>query len=633
MGRRRKHPRQESPTPAPEPQAAWSADPRQAIALAIAAALAVACYANAPANGFALDDIGIIVENPVVRNGAGLGTIFTSPYWPVGASGVSADPTLYRPLTILSFLVDAALWGPRPSAFHAVNILWHVAATVLLFVTAVRVLGSLLPAFAAAALFAVHPLHTEAVTGLVGRADLMATVFVLSAFLLLRRRDSSGVTPWRLVAGASCWMLGLFAKEMAATLPALLVLDDWLHRHELPRDRPPRLQLLVGRYAALAVAAVAWLLLREQAVSGESQVWAGFVGLSPLPRVLTASRVALEYVGLFLFPVRLLADYWVTEVPIATTVLDPLVLLSLLTWLAAGALVVRVSGREPGLALGIAWFFITFAPVSNVLFPIGVAKAERLMYLPSVGLCFVAAWGLDRLQRLVRPPLAVRLAVMAIIAVLGARTLVRNRDWKDSLTLALATLRESPASPLMNDIAAGEYMKRGDAAAALPLLRAAVQSAPGMAFIRTHLGTVYGSLGQLDSAVAQYTEALRLNPSDSDAHNNIGVALMSGGRVEEAIPHFRAAIGIRPTFPDPHMNLGVLFLGRGALDSALARVVEAVRLNPASAEGHNNLGVVLQRVGQLDRAAAEYREALRLNPNHAKARENLAALVSGAPPR
>lgn len=589
-------------------------------------ALAVAAYLNALANGFALDDIGIIVENPVVRNGAGLGSILTSPYWPAGASGVSADPTLYRPFTILTYVADAALWGLNATEFHAVNVALHAAATALVFILAARLFGGMPAPFASAALFAVHPLHTEAVTAVVGRADVLATVFFVGALLALR--DRSRFSALRIGLGSGLWLLGLLSKEIAATLPLVLALDDRLHRHEFPAARASMVRILASRYGALTVAGVLYLVLRDQAVSGGAQWWPGFVGIGATPRVLTASRVLMEYLVLFAFPVRLLADYWTTEVPIATSLTDPPVALSIGLWVVTGALLVRYARRTPAVVLSAAWFFITILPVSNILFPIGVAKAERLTYLPSVGLCLAAGWGLSRVGQAARLAIAGRVAFAVLVAILVLRTARRNADWKDSLTLARATLALSPGSPLMNDIAAGELMKQGNAAAALPLLEVAARQAPEMPFIRTHLGTVYASLGRRDDAITEYLAALRLNPSDADAHNNLGVTLMAVGREEEAITHFRSAMAIRPALPDPHLNLGALLLGRNLLDSALARFSEAVRLSPGSAEAHNNLGVVLQRLGQGERAAAEYREALRLNPGHAKARENLAGLLS-----
>ena len=257
--------------------------------LAAALLLALVAYANALGNGFVLDDVGVIVENPLVHQGADVWTVFTSGYWPSGASGVSTDPTLYRPLVILSYVLNGSGPGLNATAFHAVNLALHVLATALVFLLALRIFESAMGSLAAAAVFAVHPVHTEAVTGIVGRADVLATVFFLASFLVLRRRAAfvdaeqsrrlHVALGWGL-AGAVAWLCGLFSKEIAATLPLVLVLDDWLARREFPAERGPAIRVLLVRYTPLGVAAVLYLLLRDNAIAGGSQIWPGFADVS-----------------------------------------------------------------------------------------------------------------------------------------------------------------------------------------------------------------------------------------------------------------------------------------------------------------------------------------------------------------
>ena len=203
-----------------------------------------------------------------------------------------------------------------------------------------------------------HPVHTEAVSGIVGRGDVMATVFFLSAFLLLRRRvrfADERLMPalgWSVLA-ALLWLGGLLSKEIAATLPLVLAVDDWLARREFP-DRARTIRMLLVRYVPLVAAAIVYLLLRQNAVAGGSQIWPGFADVSTVARILTASRVMMEYIGLFIFPRTLLADYWKTDVPIATSLADPLVLLSFLLWTGVAALAFTRLRRDRAHASGAA---------------------------------------------------------------------------------------------------------------------------------------------------------------------------------------------------------------------------------------------------------------------------------------
>jgi Flp pilus assembly protein TadD len=621
-------------TAAPAPSGPLALFRSVAKPLALVVAISVLAYANTLRNGFTLDDVPIIVENPTIRSVGSIGTIFGSNYWSRGGVGIVGDSTLYRPLTVFTYAVDFALWDLNAAAYHLVNVVLHTATTVLVFLVAIELFGSVVAAFAAASLFGVHPIHTEAVASVVGRSEVLATLLVLTAFLVLRRRPTAGMLAPRTLslgpaaAGGALYLLGLFAKESAVTLPLVLAVDDVLRRDDSARDSRTTRREVALRYGALVGAAAVYFSVRRQAVSGGAQMWPGFVGVSPVERALTASRVMLEYIGLFVYPKTLLADYWKPDVPIASSILDPLVALSVLAWIGLAVLAAFLvrRGRHSALVLSIAWFFITIVPVSNIFFPIGVGKAERLLYLPSVGLCLVAGWGYGMAAARLRSPRLAQAALATVLAALTVRTVLRNGDWRDNATLALATLAVSPSSPLMNDLAAGEYFRRGDAARAVELLREAARQAPDMALIRSHLGAAYHSQGKVDEAIAEYRESIRTNPTDASTYNNLGVAYRDKGREDEALAEFSRAIAINPNYADPHINIGSVQLERGRLTEAEAAFAAAVRADPLSANAHNALGVALGRLGHIERAAEQHREALRLQPDHASARANLERL-------
>jgi hypothetical protein len=532
--------------------------------LAVVVALAVCAYANAIRNGFVLDDIPIIVENPVVQSVGNVGTIFTTNYWSRGGTDLLGDPTLYRPLTVFTYAIDYAAWGPAGAGgFHATNIVLHVATTVLVFIVGLTVLGGSAASFAAAAIFAVHPIHTEAVTGVIGRAEVLATLFFLLAFYVLRaptgaaaRRSAAEESPWaRAALGGALYLLGVFSKETAVTLPAVLAVDDWLRRDRLPNTASAKRTYLAARYGALIFAVAIYFALRQNVIGDAARIWPGFEGVSAGQRILTASRVLMEYLVLFLFPRTLQPDYWKTDVPIATSLGSPLVLVTIALWASLGALVVRIRRREPALVLAIMWFFITIAPVSNIFFPIGVAKAERVLYLPSVGLSFVAGWAFAWAAQRARGPWIPRMALAVIVIALGARTIVRNPEWHDNYTLATAALKASPSSPLMSDIAAGELVKTGDTNRALALLQEAVRQSPNMPLIRTHLGLVYYSQGRYDQAIAELEESIRRHPTEAEAHNNLGVVYGRVGQIDKAAASYREALRLKPNYREPRQNL------------------------------------------------------------------------------
>jgi len=611
---------------------------RLGILVFVVAALAVLPYINALKNEFVLDDIAIVVENPLIRDVGNVGRIFTTNYWGTGSSDPSIiDSGLYRPLTVFSYAVDYSAWKLDPVGYHAVNVALHAIASVLLFFVALDILASPIAAAATAAVFAVHPTHTEAVTSIVGRAELLAALFFIAAFWFARSRvqEESGVTSVaprnralaRAGIAALCYLMGMLSKEIAVTLPAILVLDDWLHRDELRRGGPAMRRFIVVRYAALGAALAIYIALRFHAVAGRGNVWPGFIGVSPGARILTASRVVAEYIGLFIYPHTLLADYWKTSVPIASSVVDPLVLLSLALWAAVAAAAFTKLRSERAALLALGWFFVTIAPVSNVFFPIGVGKAERILYLPSAGLCLFVGWIFVESEKVIRKRWILPVALAPVLFALMARTIRRNTDWHDNLSLALATLEVAPSSPLMNDIAAGEFVKRGQPRRAIPLLQEALRQAPTMPLLLTHLGAAYYAQGQLDQAIAEYTQAITSNPRDADAHANLGVAYLDKQQINAGVSELTIALQLNPHSADAHNNLGTVYLDRQQLEAAIAEFNASLRTNPGSAQTHNNLGVALFRQGRFAEAADQYRQALTLRPDYVNARNNLNAVL------
>jgi tetratricopeptide (TPR) repeat protein len=568
-------------------------------------ALALLPYVSAVTNGFVLDDVAIVAENPAIRDLGNLGQMLRSDYWgTTGRATAIIDPGLYRPLTLFTYAIDYRSWRLDPAGYHLVNIVLHAVVSLVVLMLFVEVLGAVIPAVVGAAIFAVHPIHTEAVTGIVGRAEILATLFFVLAFRrarlsapLTQGSDASRRTMSAVGAASLFYFLGLLSKESAVTLPAVLLVDDWLRRTEIRSSAQRVMRSVVTRYVALGAVMAIYLALRQQVVTGHAQMWAGWVGVSPGFRVLTAIRVLAEYLSLFAFPRTLLADYWKTDVPVATSLLEPATLFALVLWVAlAGVTWWKLRDQRP-ILLGAGWFLITILPASNLLFASGIGKAERILYLPSIGLCLIVGWIALRLHGVARYRRALPVAAALIVVALAARTYRRNMDWHDNLTLARATLAVSPRSPLMNTIAAEALVKSGDPRAAVPLLEVALRETPNVPGLHTHLGAAYFAQGQLERSIDEYRLALRVNPVDADALNNLAIA-----------------------FLDLRQN-----------DSAIVALNAFLRLKQNDARAENNLGVAYLRLGDRDRAAEHFRRAIEIQPDYTPARLNLDRLSADRP--
>ncbi len=464
------------------------------------ALVAFATYANSLANQFALDDNSIIATNGRVHQLAHQSLIWLTPYWP----GYGQHLGLYRPLTIFGYALQWAAGGGGGLAFHAVSIVLHIVVCILVLAL-LRRMATPGAALLGALLFAVHPLHTEVVANVVGQAELIAAAAVLGACLLHIDRTDNVRGSGRTAAIVLLFVLGLLAKEGAVVLPGLLVALDF----GMSRVRPVRASL--QRYAggqfwlffALLAALAAYLLLRI-AVLGSI----GGVNAAPnLPflrhghRFLSALRAWPEYARLLVFPIDLVSDYS-PGVVLPVEHLSPMVLLGAL--LLAGTLALFLATpwvRRAGLPA--AWFFISVFPVSNLLLPIGVLLAERILYLPSVALSMALAFAWDHYRaRFTARDL--RLAVGALSAALlalGVRSVLRNPDWKDTDAVWDAIVRDHPESYRSQWVNGYRMAQRGNRQLARGYFEIAYRLWPDDEVLLDNLAGVYVELREYERAV------------------------------------------------------------------------------------------------------------------------------------
>lgn len=400
------------------------------MALAIAL-LAVAASASSLRNGFTYDDRWIIVENGRVHAVRALWHYFDESYWPM-RSGAQ----LYRPFVIIAYSVQWMLGGGTPLVFHIVSVLLAAACAVGVFWVA----GFLVTpgvAWLAAAFFAVHPVHVEAIANVVGQAELWAALIVLLAFGLYARDRRDGAL--RRETGVLIWALftaGLFTKEHVVVLPALLVAAELLlYRDVSLWHRLRRLRLLL--WPMLASVAV-FLALRVRVIGdiGGDIAHPSLHRRSMLERMYIMLDVVPEYGRLLLWPERLYADYSMRQLMVHATP-DVSQLAGVLLLVGAVVCFALAFRRAPMVAFGLAWFALLIAPVSNVLLPTGILLAERTLYLPSVGAMLVLAIGVSAAHARLRADGSVlRRAVPLVCAVLLAlgvgRSAVRNGFWHDT---------------------------------------------------------------------------------------------------------------------------------------------------------------------------------------------------------
>ncbi len=535
------------------------------------------------------DDPNYVSENPQIHAGLNWQSIV----W----AFTHVHSHNWHPLTTMSHMLDWQLFGAKPGAHHFVNALLHSATAVLLFFLLAQLTrspgrtGTIWSSAFVAAVFAIHPLHVESVAWISERKDVLSGLFfvlTLLAYLYYTRKPNIA----RYLRVSILFACGLMAKPMLVTVPIiLLLLDYWplerfgkLSAKKLIAEKIPLLVLAIG-------SAVATLIVQSEGV--------GLVPLEVLPlswRITNALAAYLVYIWQMIWPADLALIYsHPGKLPI---------------WQVAGAAVVLIAvtlgvlalrKRSPYLMVGWGWYVIMLLPVIGVVQVGGQAHADRYTYLPQIGLCLAATWGVIDLATFRRYPAVILGAAAAIIiSALAVRAADQVSYWHDSERL----WRHALAVTTENDVA--------------------------------HLGLGQLLLEQkrLDDAITELQTVVARHPNDVDARLKLANALSEKkDRMNDAIAEYEAAAKIGDPNPDIETTLANLLLEQGRINEAIQYYRQVVQLQPSSALAHYNLAVGLHRHHRLPEAIAHYKAALTIDPKYPDAEYFLgqALLENGQP--
>jgi tetratricopeptide (TPR) repeat protein len=581
---------------------------------------------------FVWDDRSILMPNLARSEGSRLGEILTSDFFHEHQEQVAFD--YWRPLVVLSHLVEWSLFGERPAGYHAVNAVLHAATALLVFLLGLQALGRPAPALAAGLLFAVHPVHVEVVAWISGRSDLLLGLFLTLALASDWQADRTGRRRWQALALLG-FAAALCSKESAAVFPALVAARALLLGPAAERFGERMMRTLRATLPSLLVLG-AFLLIRY----GLLDVVPPQGAAEPAQRLTlfwTWWSALWLYARLLVWPsdLSIVHDLPPAGGPWSWTVGGGVIVFAAAIW---GAL--RLRRAPPGASYGLLVLLLGMAPLSNFLVPIASHRgaafpvAERFLYAPSIGLCLFLGWlfmqalpralsadageghrgrdgpraGSSRprpvgLRRLI-PPALLGLALLAA----ARSSAVRASDWQDEATLFAAAVQRSPRNAMaqLNYGTALVELARGEASSdarralrqrALRHLEEAVALAPGNYRGHYDLANLYRALGRPEAAIPSLREALRLHPDLFQAMVNLGAILAQSGRPAEALEWLEKASRLRPD------NL-------------------AVSVNRAH---------VLQMLGHPEQAIPLYRQALAADPGLVAARAGLDRALQALP--
>jgi len=620
--------------------------------IAVIACLAVTVYLATFSYEFVWDDRPQITQNPVIKDIHFLPKFFTSGVWGLINYDLahSRPPSnYYRPLMYVSYLATYYMFGLNAGWFHFVNTLFHALTTIMVYLVALRFFRQPGLAFAAGLVFAVHPIHTEAVAWIACLPELSMAFFYLLSFYLYMGADTAPGRKhanWKLIASVLCFGLSLLSKEMAFTLPLILVgYEHFVLKRSLTDG--------FRRYVWYFVTAGVCFALRYYALSGFAPLQR-FVDITGPELALSVFALIGRYWWKLFIPARLNAFYLFEP---SRSVLDGEVLLALAIIAGLGWAAWKLWKKENRLWFSIAWVFVTLLPVlylQGVGFNVFTA---RYLYLPSVGFSLIVAYAFQKLRE--AGPTARTSAVLglsAFLALFSYQTVARAAVWKDSISLFSETLRVSPGAYLIHNELGVALAEKGKIAEAREHFASAGQLEPGYADAHDNLGGVYLTEKNLEGAAAEYRlalrtkswdpglhnklgyvlylnrkpdlalkellESVRLKPEQSEAYLTLGAIYLEGGFLDRAIESYRKSVSIRPS-AEGHTNLGTLYMKTNNLDAALKEFSEAARLQPNSSDMHYNLGTVYSRKGLLEEAVGEFRQAVSLNPSDTEAQASL----------
>ncbi len=538
-------------------------------------------YANTIGNDFIWDDEYLILNNSQIKSFIHIGNVFKT-YVGYGSENIN---NFYRPIQEISNMIDYFLWGEYSFGFHLTNVILHALVGVMVFLFLFYLAGDILTAAVAALFYVVHPVHSEAVAYVAGRADSLYSLFMLiSLVFFIKFSDSarSGKADYPKYALSVCFFIvSLLSKEIIITMPLLIFLYMFYFLKGTEADAVyKKLKWYWVPYAAIVVV-YGYLRLTVLDFS-DIAPQSVFVKIPLVYRLLTFFRTILVYFRLMLFPTGLHME---RAISISRDLLHPQGLFALAVILALVAVAVATYRKNRLVSFSIAWFFANLLPVSNII-PINSFLAEHWIYTASIGPFLLLGMAFSRIYYGIVPAKVwYRLATVVFLAVLiGAYargTVLRNMDWKDEITFFNSTLKYHPRN----------------------------------ARLYLNLGNTYYERGEIDQAIEQYQKAININKKYAVAYGNIGSAYLHKKDADKAEEYLTVAIKLKQNYPIAHYNLGIVYFQKRKYEDALKELQIATEQLPQLFQAWNMTARTYLKLKDRERAKEAFSRSLAIMPD------------------
>ena len=562
---------------------------KKSIAFLIIFATGIIIYSNSFGGDFVWDDWGFVLRNDFIKDLRLIPQYFSSKE-ALASGGLALQN--YRPILVLSYAIDHFFWGLNPLGYHLTNTLFHIGCALLFFNLVLLLTKNSFTGILASLIFLTHPIQTEAVTWISGRADVLFLFFYLAAFLLYVKYGELRRLTFYL-ASLIFFIFSLLSKEMAASLPFVIILYDIFY------SRKEKIAKRAFKYFGFFLVLEIYLLQRFNILGKFAQCgyWTG----DAYTTFLSMARGLVHYVKILLVPINLCVDHLVF--PLAQSIKEPATFLSILAIFALLAVAFKLTKKEKLISFSIFFFFITLAPAANII-PIQILIAERFLYLPSIGYSLILATVIvlfsEKLKKKSFKDAFIVFVPLFLICFYSHLTIERNKDWADDFAFNRSIIKVYPMHHRAHYNLAVTYSNEGFYEKSFEETKKAIASSPTGDYPSAKMlqASYYQHKKKYDKAVEIYRNLIKKEPLEVDRYLALAQAYSLQKKYDLAQEECVKALAIDPDFFDAKIMLAALYKEKEGVDSAIKQY-EAIFKEPPPDHYRSGYAIGYLRLGEL----------------------------------
>jgi len=558
--------------------------------------LGITVYANSLNGKFIWDDNFLVKNNIHIKSWSNMQDIFTK-HIGAGTEVTGGKSPYYRPLQIVTYMIDYSLWGLNAKGYHITNVLIHILVALSVYWLINILSGNKIISLFTGIFFVVHPVHTEVVSYISSRADSLSALFIFLCLIFYIKYLNLNKVIFYFFMLLS-YVLAILSREGSLIFPLLLLLYHYAFKKKL--KIPQFLPILGITFTYILLRNIYLKPLLSYAVYNTTF-------LQRLPGFFIATT---NYIRLLFLPFDLHMGYGDK----LFSFIKPNVLLGILVLFLFSIYAFRKKSSNHLIFFGIFWFFIAGLPQSN-LYPVGAYMAEHWLYIPSIGFFLVFSILLNNIWNLKNGKLFVIIIVTSLIGFYSYLTIKQNNYWKNPINFYETTLEYIHDDPRLYDGLGISYRNVGRSDKAITFHKKAIEIAPNFAPSYMNLGNAYFDIGETEKAISLFKKAIEIRPHHPIAYHNLGIVYKNAGNIEEAILLYKKAIEIAPYYGQAHVRLGEAYNDIGKTNEAIELYKKALQIDPHFAEAHNNLAEIYYSQKQYDLAVEHCVIAIRFGYN------------------